>query len=90
MTPDALVKVPKLQEAVGAAVQYDTVLLIEKDGAVSVGNPFVASAKVSATVFAHDRTKKTRGHIYTRRTQFKKTWGFRESFTLLKVTGISK
>lgn len=85
VSPDALVRVPRLREDVGKTVEYDTVLFIEKDGEVSVGTPYIPSVRVSATVFAHDRTKKHRASVYKRRKQYKRTWSFREHFTILKV-----
>ncbi len=85
VSPDALVRVPRLHEDVGKTLEYDTVLFVEKDGEVSVGAPYVPSARVSATVFAHDKTKKRRASVYKRRKQYKRTWGFREHFTILKI-----
>ncbi len=85
VSPDALVRVPRLREELGKTLEYDTVLFVEKEGVVSVGSPYVPSARVSATVFAHDRTKKQRASVYKRRKQYRRTWGFRENFTILKV-----
>ena len=44
--------VNRLPDAVGASVEFSKVLLIDEEGAVKVGAPYVEGAKVTATVLA--------------------------------------
>lgn len=82
---DMLIEVPRMDGNVGDEIESDKVLFFQKDTDVKIGNPYLPSAKVKATIYAQDRTKKTIARIYKRRKQYKKTWGFRRDFTLLKI-----
>ena len=44
----------RLPEAKGAAVEFDKVLLVDNEGKVEVGAPYVKGAVVKATVLADD------------------------------------
>lgn len=83
-----LVEIPFTNGEVGDTIETDRVLLIQDNNGVKVGNPYIPSAKVSAVIYAHDKTKKSVGRIYKRRKQFKRTWGFRRDFTLIKITTV--
>lgn len=84
-----LVEVPRMEGNVGDAVESDKVLFSHNDNDIIVGYPYIKSAKVTATIYAQDRTKKTVASIYKKRKQYKKSWGIRRDFTLLKINTIS-
>ena len=52
--------VEKLEANDGDAVQFDNVLVVEKDGAVAVGAPKVEGASVSGKVVKHKAKKNYR------------------------------
>ena len=52
------VYVHRLKASEGADVEFDKVLLIDKDGKITVGSPTVDGAKVAATVISHLRGDK--------------------------------
>ena len=53
-----VVKVELLPNEVNSAIELDKVIAIENEGQLSIGNPYVAGAKVSATVLEHGKGKK--------------------------------
>ena len=82
-------KVEKLVAEEGATVEFDRVLLLGEGADIKVGSPFVEGGKVTATVEAHGRDKKVHILKFRRRKHHMKRAGHRQSFTRVKVTGIS-
>lgn len=79
--------VEKLAGDVGDTVVFDRVLLLaSEDGQdVRVGAPYVASAKVSATIEKQTRAKKIIVFKYKRRKNYKRTRGHRQHLTTVKI-----
>jgi large subunit ribosomal protein L21 len=73
----------------GANVEFGDVLLVSHDGAVHVGTPTVAGAKVTGTIVEQTRDNKVLVHKYRRRKNSRKTIGHRQSITRVRITGIS-
>lgn len=73
----------------GDTVELDDVLLVSRDGDVTVGTPNVSGAKVTAEVVAQGRDKKLVVFKYKAKTRYRRKQGHRQSYTDLKVTGIS-
>ena len=48
-----ILKVEKLKASEGEPVDITDVLLIEKDGEVTLGSPFIEGAKVTAKILRH-------------------------------------
>ncbi len=82
-------KVEKLDVAEGDSVEIAEVLLISAGDQVTIGAPYVAGGKVSATVVGHGRGKKVEIVKFRRRKHHMKRQGHRQDFTELKITGIS-
>ena len=82
------VRVELLAAEVGAAVSLDKVLMVGEGDAVRVGAPYVAGAKVNATVVAHGRGDKVRIFKLRRRKHFQKSQGHRQSYTELRIDAI--
>ena len=82
-------KLEKLTADVGAAVEFDKVLLVANGEDVKIGAPVVDGAKVSAEVVSHGRGEKVTTIKFRRRKHHKKQMGHRQSFTQVKITGIS-
>ena len=87
--PGERVRVEKIDGEVGAEVELTEVLMVEKDGEVTVGDPLVAKAKVSAKILAQDRAKKIIVFKKKRKKQYRRTRGHRQSFTELLVDKIN-
>ncbi len=82
-------KVEKLVAEAGADIELDKVLMVADGDAVTVGTPYIAGGKVTATVKAHGRAKKVHIIKFRRRKHHLKRQGHRQWFTELQITGIS-
>ncbi len=83
------VKLEKIESETGASIDFDKVLLVADGDKVSVGQPYVKGAKISAEVVAHGRGKKVKIIKFKRRKHHMKQMGHRQWFTEVKITGIN-
>jgi len=82
--------VQRLPQATGEAVEFDKVLLIDKEGKVKVGTPYVKGAVVKATVLADDvRADKVLVFKKIRRKGFHKLNGHRQNLSKIKIDAIA-
>jgi len=84
-----VLRVEKLAIDEGASVDFDEVLVVSDGESVKIGEPYVAGGKVTATVQAQGRGKKVKIVKFRRRKHSRKQMGHRQSYTELKITGIS-
>ena len=82
--------VNRLAAEKGAAVEFDKVLLIENEGDVKVGAPYVNGAVVKATVL-DDSVKADKVLVFKkiRRKGFQKCNGHRQKLTKIKIDSIA-
>ena len=89
VTEGQTLKVEKLAAEEGASVEFDQVLMIaDGSGGVQVGAPYIAGARVSATVKSQGRGPKVLIVKFRRRKHYRKTQGHRQSFTEVRINGI--
>lgn len=84
----AVLQIDRLEAENGAAVEFDSVLLVNGDKGLKIGAPYVAGAKVKATVSGSIRGEKTISYKYKRRKSYHRTVGNRQQYTLIKVEDI--
>jgi large subunit ribosomal protein L21 len=72
----------------GDAVTFDDVLLVSKDGALNVGAPKVAGAKVLGTIAEQTRSPKSIAFKKRRRQNSKRKRGHRQDLTRVEITAI--
>jgi len=82
------VRVELLAAEVGAAVSFGEVLMVGEGENVRVGTPFVAGAKVNATVVSHGRGQKVRIFKMRRRKHSQNSQGHRQSYTEVRIDDI--
>ena len=82
------VYVHRLEANEGSQVEFDKVLLLEKDGKIQVGTPVVDGAKVAATVLSHLKGDKVLVFKKKRRKGFKKMNGHRQFLTQILIQGV--
>ena len=82
-------RVEKLAVEAGADIELDKVLMVADGDQVKVGTPYLADGKVAAKVIAHGRGEKVRIVKFRRRKHHLKRAGHRQSYTELKISGIS-
>lgn len=81
-------RVEKIETATGDAVEFDQVLLVADGDKITVGQPLVDGAKVTAEVTEQGRHKKIKIIKFRRRKHYRKQQGHRQWFTEVKITGI--
>lgn len=72
----------------GNKVTFDEVLLVDRDGEVTIGTPTVAGAKVSAEVIDEGLGKKISVIHYKAKIRHQKISGHRQSFTKVKIDSV--
>ena len=80
--------VEKLNVEAGTEISIEKVIVLEKDGKVNFGKPFIKNAKVVAKVEKNGKRKKIRVFKYKPKKHYKKTQGHRQQYTLLKITDL--
>ena len=85
---DQRLYVNRLEAAEGANLEFDKVMLVDKDGNVTVGIPFVDGTRVAAQVVAHVKDDKVHIFKHKRRKGYRRFNGHRQSLTELFIQGI--
>lgn len=82
-----LLKIEKLAGEAGRKINFDKVLLLaDSEGAqVTVGQPFVAGAKVEAEIVEQGRGDKILIIKYKSKTRYRRKRGHRQPFTKVKI-----
>jgi large subunit ribosomal protein L21 len=88
VTPNALLKVEKLEAEPGSTVTFTDVLAVGVNGGLTLGGPTVPGASVTATVIAQDRLDKLIIFKKRRRQNSRRKNGHRQPVTVLRVAGI--
>jgi large subunit ribosomal protein L21 len=81
--------IEKLDAGEGETVQFDSVVLVNKDGEVVVGSPFVEGANVSAKVERHGRGKKITVFKYKAKKNYRRKQGHRQPYTMVTIEAIN-
>lgn len=82
------IDVEKLPNAVGEQVTLNDVLMIEKEGAITIGKPLVEGAQVIAKVIGTGKGEKVTHFDYRNKHRRRKTLGHRQEFTRLEISAI--
>jgi large subunit ribosomal protein L21 len=90
VTPNAVLKVEKLEAEPGATITFTDVLAVGGAGGLTVGSPLVAGASVTATVIAQDRLDKVIIFKKRRRQNSRRKNGHRQHVTVLRVAGFAR
>ncbi len=77
-----------VEKVTGTEVSFTPLMLI--DGESVLAGPAASGGSVAARVVGEGRGKKIRGFTYKNKTNQRKRWGHRQSFSTIEITGISK
>ena len=88
VSKDQKVYVHRLANEEGANVSFDRVLLIENNGAITVGAPAINGASVEAKVLKHVKGDKVIVFKKKRRKGYKVKNGHRQLFTQIVIENI--
>ena len=83
------VDVERLDLEVGQQATFEDVLAVSNDGEVTIGDPTVSGASISAEVVDQVRAKKVIAFKFKRRKGFHKTKGHRRLLTRLAIKSIN-
>ena len=86
--PGSSIRVEKLGLAVGDEVSFDKVLLVQNDGSLSLGKPYLDGARVVGRVVDQGRDAKILVFRKKRRKQYRRTRGHRQPFTAVSIEKI--
>ena len=84
-----VVRIEKLTADLGAAVEFDKVLMVGQGGDVKIGAPLLVGTTVSGVVQKHGKSDKVAIVKFRRRKHYRRTHGHRQAFTEVEITGIS-
>jgi large subunit ribosomal protein L21 len=82
-------EIERLAVEAGQTFTFDRVLLVNNDGKISVGVPFVSGANVVADVVEHKRGEKKVTFKMKRRKGYHKKIGHRQELTVVKIKEIN-
>jgi large subunit ribosomal protein L21 len=86
--PGIRLRIPTLVAEEGATVSFDEVVLASDGSAVSIGQPTVKGASVTAEVLRHGKDKKVIVFKRKRRKGYRKKQGHRQKFTEIRIAEI--
>ena len=79
----------RLEGDVDAALVFEKVLLVDNEGAISVGAPTVTGASVNATIVEHLKGEKVIVFKKKRRKGYRVKNGHRQQFTKIQIEAIN-
>jgi large subunit ribosomal protein L21 len=79
--------VERLGVAEGTEVTFEPVLLV--DGDTVLAGAGVAGSRVAARVVGEAKGPKIHGFTYKNKTRGRKSWGHRQHYTTIEITGIT-
>ncbi len=82
------IEVDKMSNKEGDEITLGNVLIVERDGEVRTGMPFVSGAQVLAKVVGAAKGKKVTHFDYRNKHRRRKTIGHRQQFTRLEISEI--
>ena len=86
--PDETLEVPRLKGNPGDKLTFDQVMLVSDGDKITVGQPYLPGASLTAEVVDHLRGKKIRIFKFKRRHDYRRRRGYRDEITRIRVTGI--
>ncbi len=86
---DQAIFVHRLEGEEGSEVKFNDVLLLDDDGKVSVGTPFLKGASISAKILSHEKADKIKVFHKKRRKGYQKENGHRQYLSKIQIESIA-
>ena len=83
-----ILRIEKVTGNVGDALTFDKVLLISDGDNLTIGQPMVEKALVSAQIVEQSKSKKIIVFKYKRRKRYRRKQGHRQLYTAVKIDSI--
>ena len=81
--------VHRLDGEPGTKLEFSEVLLVDQEGKISVGTPYVEGSKITGKILEHARGDKVIVFKKTRRKGFQKETGHRQDFSKILIETIT-
>jgi large subunit ribosomal protein L21 len=88
VAPGDTLTVEKLPGNVGDAVEFGEVLMLSKDGSLSMGKPTIQGAKVTGKIVEHGRGEKLVVYKFRRRKNYRLRNGHRQNYTSIQISDV--
>ncbi len=83
-----ILKLDKLNNAVGKSFVFEDVLLLVNDGKATIGKPTVLGARVEAKLVENVKGDKIRVSKFKAKSRYRKTTGFRPHLSVIQIEKI--
>jgi large subunit ribosomal protein L21 len=87
--PGGVLRVEKLEAAVGDQVTLDRILAVGDDARTIIGTPYIEGAQVVAQILQQGKAKKIIVFKYNAKKNYRRKNGHRQLFTEIRVKGIN-
>ncbi|MDR2608498.1 MAG: 50S ribosomal protein L21 [Treponema sp.] len=85
----AVLKVDHIDAEPGSSLNIDSVLMLAGQDNPVIGSPYIAGAKVSATVESHGKDKKIIVFKYKPKKDYRRKMGHRQQYSIIKIGDIT-
>jgi len=90
VSPKDKLKIEKLVAEEGTEVVFDNVLLVEDEKDLTLGEPLIKGATVTAKVLKQAKGDKVMTFKYKSKKRYKVKKGHRQLYTEVEITGVKK
>jgi large subunit ribosomal protein L21 len=88
VVPGQVIRVERLSQPAGTAVEFGSVLLVNRDGQVVVDPSALSGARVLGEVVAQSKAPKVTVVKFKRRRNYRRNLGHRQPVTAVRITTI--
>lgn len=88
VSPGTKIKIEKIVGEENQEVIFDEVLLLEKDGKIQIGTPFIGKAKAIGKILEQGKRPKLIVFKYKAKKRYRKKKGHRQLFTQVEILKI--
>lgn len=85
----SVLKVDHVVQDKGSAIEFPSVLMVSDGETSKIGNPYVSGVSVRAVVEDHGRERKLVFGKYKKKKNYRRRYGHRQQYSLIKVEGFS-
>jgi large subunit ribosomal protein L21 len=89
VTEGEVLKIEKIDAEVGAEITFDEVMMVKKDEQVTIGQPYVENASVTAEVVEQGKGDKVIVFKYKRKKNYQRKKGHRQLYTAVRIKAIA-
>ncbi len=83
-----VIAVDKLDKNPEDKIEFTNVLLVNDNGDIKIGSPYVQGAKIEAKVIEQTRDEKVIVFKYKKKKRYKRMRGHKQHFTMIKIEKI--